>query len=106
MTKRSIDAATMEKETQQLAGALLMHLIGKLPPRRWWFIPRNREEALATNSINAMLSLEFDDINPIYLLSGVLYDHVASNGAQKGETVTSFNANVWSQLDPSNETTD
>ena len=103
MAQKSIDCGNIEKETQQLAGALLLHLVRKLPPRRWWFIPRNKEEGTATNAINTMLSVPFDDIQPICLLSGVLYEHVASKGPKKGEIVTSFNEKAWKQLDPANE---
>lgn len=70
---------------------------------RWWFIPRDKGESIAENAINSMLAIEFEDVYPICLLSGVLYEHIASNGSRKGDAVTSFNTRSWSQLDPSNE---
>ena len=101
----SIDPSSIDYEIQQLAQSLLLHLARKLPPRRWWFIPRNELESTAENAMSTMLSIGFVDLQPICVLSGVLYDHVASNGSNKGEIVTSFNPKVWSQMDPNGDYT-
>ena len=56
------------EETLLLANILLKRLLRKLPPHRWWFIPRDRSESLATNAITTMLRLDFNDIFPVTLL--------------------------------------
>ena len=90
---KAIDCQT---ETRQLAEVVLHHLIAKLPSRKWWFIPRDKVEAKAENSISSMLKLEFTDFLPIVLLVGILYEHKASNG---DSSIISFDKKHWSQFD-------
>ena len=94
MTEKSIDwkqsfkSNDELKETVEISVAILHHLLNKLPSNVWFFIPRDREESMASNSLTGMLKLEFGDIDAICLHSGVTYQHKASKGERKGRLLS------------------
>ena len=100
--KQSFKSNDELKETVEISEAILHHLLNKLPSTVWFFIPRDKEESMASNSITGMLKLEFGDIDAICLQTGVTYQHKASKGEQKGETLTSFDPKAWRCFDKDN----
>lgn len=100
--KTAFDSNDEVQETVKIAEAILHHLLGKIPPSVWFFIPRDKAESVAKNSMSTMLKLEFSDIDPICIQAGVTYQHKASKGQSKGEIMTSFDAKAWRNFDVDN----